>query len=172
MLAETQLYNFHPNKTFHSNKSYTFPLKNKGSSFIVLPWCLYLPCDPSDVTSLKETTWLQRKSLEMMEGWDKPPSHAWHLSRRRCHGDGLLCKLRTQPPEMQPDIQEGAITPSVGQSAAAPSWSRETTARSSDKLYKFCFLSCRDIKHPSDRRLERVHGRPEDMLLKHQHACC
>lgn len=85
-----------------------------------------------------------------MEGWDKPPSHAWHLSRRRCHGDGLLCKWLTQPPEMQPDIQEDAITPPAGQSAAAaaaPSWSRETTARSSVRLYKLHVFSAAEISH-------------------------
>lgn len=61
-----------------------------------------------------------------MEGWNKPPSHAWHLSRRRCHREGLLCKWLTQPPEMQPDIQEDAIAPSAGQPAVAPSWSSES----------------------------------------------
>lgn len=61
-----------------------------------------------------------------MEGRNKPPSHAWHLSRRRCHREGLLCKWLTQPPEMQPDIQEDAISPSA---AVAPSWSSESTAR-------------------------------------------
>lgn len=37
------------------------------------------------------------------------------------------------PPKMQPDIQEDAVSPSAGRSAAAaaPSWSRETAARAS-----------------------------------------
>lgn len=107
----------------------------------------------------------QRNSLEMMEGWDKPPSHAWHLSRRWCHRDSLLCKWLTQPPEMQPDIQEDAIAPSA--------WSRETAARSSLGLYVLFFLSVRDIQHSSDRRLERVQARghaaqtPTHMLLSY-----
>lgn len=63
-----------------------------------------------------------------MEGRNKPPSHAWHLSRRRCHREGLSCKWLTQPPEMQPDIQEAAVAPSAGQPAAAPSWSSESKA--------------------------------------------
>lgn len=101
-----------------------------------------------------------------MEGWDKPPSHAWHLSRRRCHGEGLLCKWVTQPPEMQPDIQEDAISPSACCCSLMEEWNRCW-------LFSQANLSRRSMFSPlqrSDKRLERVHCRPKDMLHQHTRA--